>query len=557
MGHARLVFAAAIAAVLGLVGAGCSSGGGDSDAGSATTASSVVVGSVATTATAAPPVTTSTTTAVGAKAQPLPAAPGAEEASEPAVPSGTASTTSTTTTSASSAPETSETPSSSTTTTTPTAPETTTTTTTTAIEVADDAVQSPSVLRIQVLNASGIAGAAGTLTAKLADAGYTVLPPGNADRRYANSAVYYAEGWQDEAQEILEESAIEEIAQTAAMPPEFAEPQTAVLILLGTDTAPAQTAEQADLRPEPRSDVALPLPDSTPRDRFVPGLADIQIYTRQNDENPETFNYIHSLQKWLRYVADFRENDRIDSFPEDRGTYENLLAVYDSIEEALDWLGFTPQNVCGAPAGYTFTDLLQPTREFSEETQNHRGAAIFATDRLIELHGGQRINPQDNLDFYIRQAVQTAHDKLRTQELTDETEAPQLILCYAWLSPSGNIPDYANALWYALLTPGVQPRESLLSQGTYHVKEISRNGNFAYLIVCHPTIGERYVRLWWREGGYRAEVTGEPQNNGCQATYEIETYREDTYGVEDIFGFAFGDRSFSASDLQAFPRPLS
>lgn len=419
-------------------------------------------------------------------------------------------------------------------------------------------MQSPSVLRIQVLNASGIAGAAGALTAKLADAGYTLLPPGNAPRRYANSAVYYAEGWQDEAQEIMEEAAIEEISQTAAMPPEFAEPQTAVLILLGTDTAPAQTAEQADLRPEPRSDVALPLPDSTPKDRFVPGLADIQIYTRQNDENPETFNYIHSLQKWLRYVADFRENDRIDSFPEDRGTYENLLAVYDSIEEALDWLGFTAQNVCGAPAGYTFTDLLQPTREFSEETQSHRGAAIFATDRLIELHGGQRINPEDDLDFYIRQAVQTAHDNLRIRELMDETEAPQLILCDAWISPSGSIPDFANALWYALLTPGVQPRESLLSQGTYHVKEISRNGNLAHVIVCHPTLRERHILLHWREAGYKAEVLAYSAHTGCQGTFDGETsISEDSIGAEETITFGFGDRSFSAGDLQSFPRPQS
>lgn len=38
---------------------------------------------------------------------------------------------------------------------------------------------------------------------------------------------------------------------------------------------------------------------------------------------------------------------------------------------------------------------------------------------------------------------------------------------------------------------------------------------------------------------------------------EIETYREDTYGKEDIFVFTVGERSFSASDLQAFPRTNS
>lgn len=160
-----------------------------------------------------------------------------------------------------------------------------------------------------------------------------------------------------------------------------------------------------------------------------------------------------------------------------------------AIEEYLEWFGFTPQNVCGAPAGYSFTDLLQPTREWDEDLRTYGGDAIFTTDRLIELHGGERINPEANLDFYIQQAVQTAYDILRSVELLDETEAPQLILCEAWISPSGEIPEFANAAWYALLTPGIQPQETLLSQGTYHVKEISRNGNWVGLYVCHPTEG--------------------------------------------------------------------
>lgn len=208
----------------------------------------------------------------------------------------------------------------------------------------------------------------------------------------------------------------------------------------------------------------------------------------------------------------FREDDAIDSLPEDRRTYENLLAVYDSIEEVLDWLGFTPQNVCGAPEGYSFTDLIKPTREFSEETQNHRGDAIFTTDRLLELHGGERINPGENLDFYIGESVQTAYDSLRLSELISESEPPQMILCTAWKRPSGELPEYANSVWYGLLTPGLQPQETLLSQGTYHVKEISRNGNFAYVVVCHQTIGARFVALHWRDAGYRAEVVEDLRN---------------------------------------------
>ena len=374
------------------------------------------------------------------------------------------------------------------------------------------------------------------------------MSPENAPQRYSSSAVYYQEGWQDKAEEILRAAEIDEIDAPSAMPQQFATEDAAVIVLLGVDTAPVVVREQAGLRPRPNFDVKLPLADDVPRDRFVPGLADIQIYTRQNDEVPTTFNYIDSLQRWLRYVADFREDEAISSLPEDRGTYENLLAVYDSIEEVFDWLGFTPQNVCGAPAGYSFTDLLQPTREFSEETQSYRGDAIFTTDRLLELHGGERINPEANLDFYIRQAVQTAHDMLRLPELLDETEAPQLVLCAAWLAPSGEIPEFASAMWYALLTPGIQPRESLLSQGTYHVKEISRNGNFAYIVVCHPTIGARFVLLHWREAGYRAEIVEDIRTSGCQAAFE--EFDAEPESIE----FSFGERVFSAGDLQGFPR---
>ena len=404
-----------------------------------------------------------------------------------------------------------------------------------------------------MLNGSGVAGAAGRMTDKLSEAGYVVLSPENAPQRYSSSAVYYQEGWKDRAEEILRAAEIEEIEAPTAMPQQFATGDAAVIVLLGTDTAPAVAREQAGLRPRQRNDVQLPLPASTPRDRYVPGLAAINIYSQTNDQgSPALQAKLEEISIYLRYIGNYQPY--VGAISEARDTQGTFREAAKLLEDALLWLGFTPQNVCGAPAGYSFTDLLRPTREWSEELKVYSGDAIFTTDRLLELHGGTRINPQANLDFYINQAVQTAHDILRSVELLDETEAPQLILCEAWISPSGEIPEFANAAWYALLTPGIQPQESLLSQGTYHLKEISRNGNFVFLIVCHPTIGERYVRLWWREGGYRAEVTGELQNNGCQATFEIETYREDTHGVEDIFVFGFGERVFSTSELQGFPR---
>ena len=306
------------------------------------------------------------------------------------------------------------------------------------------------------------------------------------------------------------------------------------------------------MRPRQDNNTQLPLPASTPRDRYVPGLADINIYSQINDQGPLDLQAkLEELSIYLRYIGNYQPY--VGATAENRDTQGTFREAAKLLEDTLEWLGFTPQNVCGAPAGYTFTDLLQPTREWSEEFKVHRGDAIFTTDRLLELHGGERINPEENLDYYIRQAVQTSYDALRLYELLDETEAPQMILCRAWKMPEGEIPEGANAYWYALLTPGIQPRESLLSQGTYHVKEISRDGNLAYVLICHPTLGSIYLDLAWRDAGYRAELVGDFQINGCQANFERRGYIAD-YEPEETITFTFGERSFSASDLQPFPR---
>ena len=504
------------------------------------------------------------------ESQPLPAAPGTETTTTTSAATLSAATSTTTSTSS---PETSE-PAASTSTTTTSAA--TTTTTTSAVPATTSPVTadlSPAQLQVQVLNGSGVTGAAGRLSASLRDAGYAVLPAGNAPGRFATSAVYYvASEHRDEAELVAEvvaersEATADGDVAVASLPASGDIPagDANVVVLIGRDDLgeSLRTAERGSgLRRTPDFDTPLPLADDVPRDRFVPGLLDVQIFTAANDAgSDEMKGILNALSGWFNIAGRYqsqasRAAGNLAADLEPDMDYDYLQnEVYPNIERSLEWLGFTPQNVCGAPAGYSFTDLIKPTREFDPATQNYTGDAIFTTDRLIELHGGQRINPQANLDFYIRQAVQTSYDTLRSAELLSETETMQLILCEAMVSPEGEIPEFANSLYYAQFISGVQPRESLLSQGTYHVKEISRNGNFAFLIVCHPTIGERYVRLWWREAGYRAEVTGDLQNNGCQATYEIETYREDTYGVEDIFVFSFGERVFSAGDLQGFPR---
>ena len=547
---AKFYIAIALAAVL--LAAACSSDS-DSESGTPSSAAEAV-----TTAIAPAPTETSPPEPSGniTEAQDLPPAPAAETTTTASSTTTTSSTsTASTTTSAATTsaaapteePGTSEPPSTSTTT-TAAAPPTTTTSTTTTTTVVEDL--SPAELAVRVLNGSGVAGAAGRMTDKLSEAGFVVLSPENAPQRYSSSAVYYQEGWQDRAEEILQAAEIDEIDAPTVMPQRFVTEEAAVIVLLGTDTAPAVAREQAGLRPRQRNDVQLPLPDSVPRDRYVPGLADINIYSQINDQGSLDLQAkLDELAIFMRYVGNYQPYPGATAANRDTsGTFREVAKL---IEDTLLWMGFTPQNVCGAPAGYSFTDLLQPTREWSEELKVYSGDAIFTTDRLLELHGGERINPEANLDFYMRQAVQTAHDALRLPELLDETEAPQLILCRAFLAPSGEVPEFANGAWYALLTPGIQPRESLLSQGTYHMKDMSRDGNLAYVVVCHPTLGERHILLHWREAGYRAELLGAQTNIGCQAGYESQQHFT---SEPNTFRFSFGERVFSAGDMQGFPR---
>ena len=507
-------------------------------------------------------------TAYVVEAQPLPAAPGTEPAATSAAPTV-------------SAPETPE----------PDTEPSATTAEPPATTLPEEPDPTPAQLQIRVLNGSGVTGAAGRLSASLQDLGYILLPAGNAPARYRGTAVYYVSvSHRDEAETVAER-----IAETADQGSEIAtaqlplsgeiQPEGAhVIVVIGADSVAETLREEEEtstgLRPSPRNDVSLPLPASVPRDRYVPGLADIQIFSQVNDQSAsgETLGAMNALSGWLnaagRYSPAnsgqlFVAREKCDWPPKivagelqtaddprfctvmDRQYLET--EVWPNIERTLAYFGFTPQNVCGAPPGYSFTDLLQPTRELSEETDYYTGDAIFTTDRLLELYGGQRINPEANLDFYIGQAVQTAHDALRLAELLDETEAPQLILCWAWLAPSGEVPEFANGAYYTLLTPGIQPRESLLSQGTYHVREISRNGNRVKIYVCHPTIGSRSILLVWREAGYRAEVTEGIRTNGCQAAFEEYDYNAD-HEDEPAFKFSFGERVFSSSDLLGFPR---
>ena len=87
------------------------------------------------------------------------------------------------------------------------------------------------------------------------------------------------------------------------MPEMFRSEWAAVIVFLGTDTAPAVAAEQAQLRPLPDFSAKLPLVDDIPRDRYVPGLAAVQIYMQQNDEDPEVEPHIVRLVDWPRGIS--------------------------------------------------------------------------------------------------------------------------------------------------------------------------------------------------------------------------------------------------------------
>ena len=450
------------------------------------------------------------------------------------------------------------------------------------------------MLRVQVLNGSGVAGAAGRLTNKLSQAGFDVLPAGNAPRRYSASAIYYAEGWLAEAKEILAEADIEEIEEPTAMPQQFATEEAVVVVLLGTDTAPARA--QASLRPRQRNNVKLPLGDDVPRDRYVPGLSNINMYSELNfneqNEGTELSQRLYDFRAWLSALGKHVPEDipgMIVITPDQRQTRQGFLELIQLIEEDLEWFGFTPQNVCGAPAGYSFSDLWQPTREWDEDLKLHGGLKLpTTTDMLLEWHGGERINPEANLDFYIQQAVQTAHDSYRLFELGEEVVTQQMILCAAWKRPAHDIPVYAyysliNLMSAAFVPSGTFPLETLKSQEfTYHFKAISRNGNFAYLVRCHPTDEPKFIMLWWRKAGYRTEYisfkkhgyvpgTGglgpqpsfEDYPSGCQEMFDeyddilsgqVPDEWTDRYWTEDLIFFNFGERVFSGSDLLDFPR---
>ena len=551
------IFLLAAALSAALLAAACSTDSSNSSSSETTVATTEAGAAAATVTQPETAATVAEAAEAAAEAQGLPPAPGsAGEASEPAptaAPTSTSASTTTTTTNATStstststttsttsaAPvvetETSELPSTTTTTTTSTsaAPVTTTTTTTTT--------PSPVTLQVQVLNGSGVAGAAGRLTAKLAEAGYVVLPASNAPQRYSSSAVYFQDGWQDRAEEVLAATEIDGIEQVLAMPQQFVSPDASVVVLIGRDTAPAAVRSSGPAPIREYYFTSKDFPIDVPKDRFSPrafgasyNFADV----------PEYFDRAAGLMQQAAYCFESEI-----SYFEDNCLENDLPAIWSEIEQLLDRSGFTSRNVCGSVADGSFTDGIVHTREWNPATENYSGYGILATDRFLEVNRQaginiQRISPEANLNFYLRKAAQSAYDRLRFQEIMDETSADHLILCAPWVTGSGALPWAAYWVANTFATPVTE----FWSQSTYHIKEISRNGNLAYVIACHPTLGSRFLFLWWSGSGYRATTAEAIRHSGCQAAFE-------EYDTEpESIAYTFGQQVFTASELLDFPR---
>lgn len=78
-----------------------------------------------------------------------------------------------------------------------------TTTTTTSTTTTTVPVRPPEEIRVAVVNSIGIAGAAGRMTQRLADAGYQTLPADDFSPEQDPSKVWYREGFSAEANMLL------------------------------------------------------------------------------------------------------------------------------------------------------------------------------------------------------------------------------------------------------------------------------------------------------------------------------------------------------------------
>ena len=154
------------------------------------------------------------------------------------------------------------------TTTTTSAPATTTSTTTSTVPEPFPAAQ----VQVKVFNGSGVAGAAGRLTARITESGYARLTPANAPRSYSSSVIYYASSeYSANARQLLDDVDLSSatIAGLLPDPSPVDAGQANLIVIIGrdelADSLAPPAAEQGAETPEASRETETTTTTTTPR----------------------------------------------------------------------------------------------------------------------------------------------------------------------------------------------------------------------------------------------------------------------------------------------------
>ncbi len=113
-------------------------------------------------------------------------------------------------------------------------------TTTTTTPETDGEGRPPAEVKVLVLNGSGKVGVAASNSEAIGQKGYTMLPPGNAAANSSSTAVYYAEGYQAEAEDVA--AALGKTADIVVAKPTTSlgpgSDTANVVVVLGADVSP-------------------------------------------------------------------------------------------------------------------------------------------------------------------------------------------------------------------------------------------------------------------------------------------------------------------------------
>jgi hypothetical protein len=116
--------------------------------------------------------------------------------------------------------------------------------TTTSSSTPADGLRDPGEVKVLVLNGGGPTGTARTTSDTIGEKGYVMQPPGNANANVASTTVYYADGYQAEAEAVAAvigkaPSVVEEMPSTTLG---AGADSSNVVVVLGPDTPPADSS---------------------------------------------------------------------------------------------------------------------------------------------------------------------------------------------------------------------------------------------------------------------------------------------------------------------------